>query len=96
MSWTDLEVFDETVPKTNAWLKDLHAGVYQALRAAPAVKRSLKSDEGIRSREKLLAQISTRLPNRSRAVFQVLESHVSPGEIRAVIRVLWPDTRSGS
>ena len=131
VSLTGLEVFDETVHKTNAWLKEIMQAVgpdrhraYQALRAVlhclrdrltveevaqlgaqlPMLVRGIYYEawdptgkpEKIRSREEFLAQISAHLahvrPINSevavRAVFQVLETHVTPGEIEDVIQAL--------
>jgi uncharacterized protein (DUF2267 family) len=133
MSSTGLQVFDETLHKTNVWLKEItqmlgsdrhHA--YQALRAVlqaahlgdqlPMLVRGIYYEawhpagkpERIRSREVFLAQIGEQFPptrpvdpeNAARAVFQVLENHVAPGEIRDVlqvlpeeIRTLWPQPK---
>jgi uncharacterized protein (DUF2267 family) len=57
--------------------------------------------EKIRSREEFLAKIHTHLPkarsinpeNAARAVFQVLEKHVTAGEISDVMRTLPQDIR---
>jgi uncharacterized protein (DUF2267 family) len=137
---TGLEVFDETVHKTNAWLKEVmealgcsRHGAYQALRAVlhclrdrltieeaahlsaqlPMLVRGIYYEawdptgkpERIRSREEFLAWIGTQLATAEpidpegadRAVLQVLENHVTLGEIRDVvatlpedIRTLWP------
>ena len=144
MSLTGLEVFDETLHKTNMWLKEIeHAlgsdrrSAYQALRAVlhclrdrlpvheaaqlgdqlPMLVRGIYYEawhpagkpERIRSREEFLAWINAQLPKTKpidpkdavRAVFQVLEKHVSWGEIRDVmqslpedIRALWPRPQS--
>jgi uncharacterized protein (DUF2267 family) len=146
MSMTGLEVFDETLHKTNAWLKEIaqlldsdRHRAYQALRAVlHCLRDRLTVDEAaqlgdqlpmlirgiyyeawhpagkpdkIRSREEFLARISTHFPktppidaeDATRAVFVVLETHVTAGEIRDVIqslpqdiRTLWPqlDVRS--
>ncbi|MGZ3348939.1 MAG: DUF2267 domain-containing protein [Xanthobacteraceae bacterium] len=140
MSTTGLEVFDETVHKTNAWLKEIakalgldRHGAYQVLRAVlhslrdrliineaaqlgdqlPMLVRGIYYEawhpagkpEKIRSREEFLAKIATHMAMKqsidpesaARAVFQTMEHHVSPGEIRDVmqelpedIRALWP------
>ena len=140
MSTTGLEVFDETVHKTNAWLKEIakalgldRHGAYQVLRAVlhslrdrliineaaqlgdqlPMLARGIYYEawhpagkpEKIRSREEFFAKIATRMAMKqsidpesaARAVFQTMEHHVSPGEIRDVmqelpddIRGLWP------
>ena len=137
MSATGLEVFDETLHKTNIWLKELaqtlgpdRQRAYQALRAVlhclrdrltveeaaqlgdqlPMLVRGIyyeawrpagKPDK-IRSREEFLARIAAKLvPTRpinpeqaARAVFEVLERHVTPGEIRHVVDELPRDIRS--
>jgi len=140
MSATGLGVFDETLHKTNIWLKEImqvlgpnRQRAYQALRAVlhclrdrltvdeaahlgdqlPMLVRGIYYEawhpagkpEKIRSREEFLARIGTEFPNVpfidpeevARAVFQVLENHISPGEIDDVIsalpqdlRILWP------
>jgi uncharacterized protein (DUF2267 family) len=140
MSLTGLEVFDETLHKTNTWLKEIEQalgsdrrGAYQALRAVlhclrdrlpvhevaqlgdqlPILVRGIYYEAWhpagkpakIRSREAFLAWIDAQLPktrvidprDAARAVFQVLENHVSGGEVRDVmqalpeeIRALWP------
>jgi uncharacterized protein (DUF2267 family) len=140
MSSTGLEVFDETLHKTNTWLKEIaqvlgpdRHRAYQALRAVlhclrdrltvdeaaqlgdqlPMLVRGIYYEawhpagkpEKIRTREEFLARISTHLPkarpinaeDAARAVFQVLEKHVTGGEIQDVvqampeeIRTLWP------
>jgi uncharacterized protein (DUF2267 family) len=140
MSSTGLEVFDETVHKTNIWLKEIaqvlgpdRHRAYNALRAVlhclrdrltvdeaaqlgdqlPMLVRGIYYEawhpagkpEKIRTREEFLARISTHLPkarpinaeDAARAVFQVLEKHVTAGEIQDVvqvmpqeIRTLWP------
>jgi uncharacterized protein (DUF2267 family) len=66
--------------------------------------------EKIRSRDEFLGRISEHLPSAQlidpevagRVAFQVIENHVSPGEIGDVvatlpqeIRALWPSARSG-
>jgi uncharacterized protein (DUF2267 family) len=134
---TGLEVFDETVHKTNAWLKEIMQAVgpdrhraYQALRAVlhclrdrltveevaqlgaqlPMLVRGIYYEawdptgkpEKIRSREEFLAQISAHLAHvrpissevAARAVFQVLETHITPGEIEDVIQALPHDIRT--
>jgi uncharacterized protein (DUF2267 family) len=140
MSMTGLEVFDETIHKTNSWLKQIsqtlgsdrrHA--YRALRAVlhclrdrlpveeaahladqlPMLVRGIYYEawrpagkpEKIRSREEFLERVSAHFQKTEpidpeeavRAVFQVLENHITPGEIRDVIqdlpekiRTLWP------
>jgi uncharacterized protein (DUF2267 family) len=140
MSSTGLEVFDETVHKTNIWLKEIaqvlgpdRHRAYNALRAVlhclrdrltvdeaaqlgdqlPMLVRGIYYEawhpagkpEKIRTREEFLARISTHLPkarpinaeDAAGAVFQVLEKHVTAGEIQDVvqampqeIRTLWP------
>jgi uncharacterized protein (DUF2267 family) len=144
MSLTGLQVFDETLRKTNIWLKEIEEllgsdrrGAYQALRAVlhclrdrltideaaqlgdqlPMLIRGIYYEawhpagkpERVRSREEFLARISAHLPktrpidakDAALAVFQILESHVSAGEIRDVmqslpeeIRTLWPEPKS--
>ena len=146
MSLTGLEVFDETLHKTNAWLKETEGVLgperrraYQALRAVlHCLRDRLTVDEaansatssrcwsaasitrpGIRPEsrkrsaraEEFLARIGARFPkakaidpeDAARAVFQVLENHVSAGEIRDVmqslpeeIRTLWPRPQSAA
>lgn len=141
MSATGLEVFDDTLQKTNTWLKEIMSvtgpdrrRAYHALRAVlhclrdrlsvdeaahlgaqlPMLVRGIYYEswrpagkpEKIRSREEFLARISAHFENvrpidaedAARAVFQVLEHHVDPGEIRDVIqslpqniRALWPN-----
>jgi uncharacterized protein (DUF2267 family) len=136
MSSTGLQVFDETLHKTNVWLKEImqilgsdRHRAYQALRAVlhslrdrltideaahlgdqlPMLVRGIYYEgwrpagkpERIRSREAFLAQIADHLPstrpidpeNAARAVFQVLEHHVAPGEIGDVLHILPHDIR---
>jgi uncharacterized protein (DUF2267 family) len=139
MSTTGLPIFDETIHKTNSWLKQISEALgsdrhraYQALRAVlhclrdrliveqaahlggqlPMLVRGIYYDswhpsgkpDNIHSREAFFAQIagfategSIDPEKASRAVFQVLEEHVSRGEILDVIaelpeeiRTLWP------
>jgi uncharacterized protein (DUF2267 family) len=140
MSVTGLEVFDETVQKTNIWLKEIMAVLgpdrhraYQALRGVlhclrdrliveeaaqlgdqlPMLVRGIyyeawrpaDAPQKVRSREEFLTKLASHLPGNSplnpedaaRAVFQVLERHITPGEIEDVlselpkeIRALWP------
>jgi uncharacterized protein (DUF2267 family) len=140
MSSTGLEVFDETLHKTNTWLKEIaqvlgpdRHRAYHALRAVlhclrdrltvdeaaqlgdqlPMLVRGIYYEawhpagkpEKIRSREEFIAKIHSHLPkarpinpeDAARAVFQVLEKHVTAGEISDVmqalpqdIRALWP------
>lgn len=137
MNTTGLEVFDETVQKTNAWLKGISEALgsdrhraYQALRAVlhclrdrltveeaaqlgdqfPMLVRGIYYDawrpagkpEKIRSCEEFLTRIAAHFgrshpvdPEKAaRAVFQVLETHVSPGEIEDVIQTLPKDIRA--
>jgi uncharacterized protein (DUF2267 family) len=137
VSSTGLEVFDETLHKTNAWLKEIakalgldRHGAYQVLRAVlhslrdrltineaaqlgdqlPMLVRGIYYEawhpagkpEKIRSRDEFLSKISARLAikqaidveSAAHAVFQVLENHVSPGEIRDVMQVLPEDIRA--
>lgn len=140
VSSTGLEVFDETLHKTNTWLKEIaqaldldRHGAYQVLRAVlhclrdrltineaaqlgdqlPMLIRGIyyeawhpagKTDK-IRSRDEFITGITARIAKMqpidtekaARAVFQILENHVSPGEIDDVIhvlpqeiRMLWP------
>ena len=136
MSTTGLEVFDDTVHKTNGWLKEImqvlrpdRHRAYQALRAVlhclrdrltveeaaqladqlPMLVRGIYYEawkpagnpEKFRSREEFLARISARLAHTrpvdpedaARTVFQVLENHVSAGEIDDVIKVLPEEIR---
>ncbi len=139
MSATGLPVFDETVQKTNIWLKEIgqtldcdRHGAYQALRAVlhclrdrltvneaahlgdqlPMLVRGIYYEswhpagkpEKVRSLDDFLELLTLELAqaplepeDAARAVFQVLEAHVTPGEIGDVIsvlpqqlRVLWP------
>jgi uncharacterized protein (DUF2267 family) len=143
MSATGLAVFDETVQKTNSWLKEIALALdcdrhraYEALRAVlhclrdrltideaahlgdqlPMLVRGIFYEawhpagkpEKIRSRETFLSRIAAHLATSSiepedaaHAVFQVLEKHVSPGEVREVIhvlpkeiRTLWPQVQA--
>jgi uncharacterized protein (DUF2267 family) len=146
MSSTGLEVFDETIQKTNLWLKEIAEAVgsdrhraYQALRAVlqglrdrlpineaaqlgdqlPMLIRGIYYEgwhpagkpERIRSREEFLERVGSHfgkvlpvdLENAVRAVFKVLENHVSAGEIHDVLQVLplelrtlWPAPASGA
>ncbi|WP_426437427.1 DUF2267 domain-containing protein [Bradyrhizobium genosp. P] len=138
MSTTGLAIFDETIHKTNTWLKEIGQTLgrdrhrsYQALRAVlhclrdrliideaahlgdqlPMLVRGIYYEarrpsgkpEKIRSREEFLARIAATLAQASiepeeaaRAVFQVLESHIAPGEALHVtnepshdVRALW-------
>jgi uncharacterized protein (DUF2267 family) len=139
MSLSGLRVFDETIHKTNVWLKEIEQALgtdrqraYQALRAVlhclrdrltvneaaqlgdqlPMLVRGMfyeawhpaNKPEKTRSREEFISKLSEALPDAravepehaARAVFQVLEKHVTPGEIRDVIqslpkeiRILW-------
>jgi uncharacterized protein (DUF2267 family) len=140
MSVTGLEVFDETVHKTNTWLKEImevlgpeRRQAYQALRGVlhclrdrliveeaaqlgaqlPMLVRGIyyeswrpaATPQKVRSGDEFLAQLGSHLPgarpfdpeDAARAVFQVLERHITPGEIEDVvselpkeIRALWP------
>jgi uncharacterized protein (DUF2267 family) len=137
MSATGLEVFDETVHKTNAWLKEIMETLgpdrhraYQALRAVlhtlrdrltineaaqlgdqlPMLVRGIYYEawrpavmpEKIRSLDEFLEKISTHFAHTrpigaddaARAVFQVLDRHVSPGEIQDVVQTLPQDVRA--
>lgn len=146
MSSTGLEVFDETLHKTNIWLKEIAQALdcdrHRACQALRAVLHSLRDrlmideaahlgdqllmlvrgiyyeawhpaekPEKIRSREEFLAQIGTHFAKvrlidpecAARAVLQVLENHVTAGEIRHVIqelpreiRALWPEAQARS
>jgi uncharacterized protein (DUF2267 family) len=146
MSSTGLDAFDETLQKTNTWLKEIaqvlgsdRRQAYQALRAVlhclrdrlpideaaqlgaqlPMLVRGIYYEawhpagkpEKIRSREEFLARVDTHFGQVSsldpedavRAVFHVLDNHVTPGEIRDVIhvlpqeiRTLWPPPPAGS
>lgn len=142
MSVTGLAVFDETVQKTNTWLKDisetLHCDrhrAYQALRGVlhclrdrltvdeaahlggqlPMLVRGVYYEgwrpagkpEKVRSYEDFLFRVAAHLTNTPiepqsavRVVFEVLESHVSRGEIEDIlrqlphdIRALWPQAK---
>jgi uncharacterized protein (DUF2267 family) len=138
MSATGLEVFDETLQKTNTWLKEIMEALgsdrhraYQALRGVlhclrdrllveeaadlgdqlPMLVRGIYYESWqpsatpikVRSLKEFLDLVASRLPGTldpeqaARAVFQVLEHHVTPGEIEDVvselpkdIRALWP------
>lgn len=140
MSMTGLEVFDDTLQKTNTWLKEITEVIgpdrrraYMALRAVlhclrdrltvdqaahlgaqlPMLVRGIyyeswrpaENPKKIRSRDEFLAGIGTYFENirptdaedAARAVFQVLEHHLTPGEVGKVIqalpmeiRPLWP------
>jgi uncharacterized protein (DUF2267 family) len=140
MSTTGLEVFDDTVHKTNVWLKEIMEALgcdrhraYQALRGVlhclrdrliveeaaqladqlPMLVRGIyyeswrpaATPRKVRSREEFLEQLASHLPGpqpldpetTALAVFQVLNRHVTPGEIEDVvselpkeIRTLWP------
>jgi uncharacterized protein (DUF2267 family) len=145
MSTNGLAVFDETVQKTNTWLKEIaqvldcdrhHA--YQALRAVlhclrnrltineaaqlgdqfPMLVRGIYYEAWhsagkpvkVRTRADFLTMIATHLGkapikprDAARAVFQVLERHVTPGEINEVIqelpgeiRTLWPQAQASA
>jgi uncharacterized protein (DUF2267 family) len=137
MSSTGLAVFDETLHKTNTWLKEIaqrlgsdRRRAYQTLRAVshclrdrltideaaqlgdqlPMLVRGIYYEgwhpagkpEKIRSREEFLAKISAHFPkardldpaDAASAVFQVLEKHVTAGEIRDVIQSLPQDIRA--
>jgi uncharacterized protein (DUF2267 family) len=143
MSITGLAVFDETIHKTNIWLKDIGQTLdcdrqrsYQALRAVlhclrdrlivdeaahlgeqlPMLVRGIYYEgwrpagkpEKIRSREEFLSRISANLAQSpiepeeaaraaeeaARAVFQVLENHITPGEALDVLDELPQDIRA--
>jgi uncharacterized protein (DUF2267 family) len=137
VSTTGLGVFDETLHKTNAWLKEIaealgldRHGAYQVLRAVlrtlrdrltineaaqlgdefPMLVRGIYYEawhpagkpEKIRSRVEFLSVITVRIAMKqsvdpedaARAVFRTLENHVSPAEIRHVMRVLPHDIRA--
>jgi uncharacterized protein (DUF2267 family) len=138
MSVTGLDVFDDTVHKTNSWLKEIAQELgadrhraYQSLRAVlqtlrdrlpvdeaaqlgdqlPMLVRGIYYEawhhpagkpERIRSRDDFLEQVGTHFgmtppvdpEDAARAVFQALENHVTPGEIRDVIASLPKDIRS--
>jgi uncharacterized protein (DUF2267 family) len=136
MSTTGLAVFDDTIHKTNTWLKDIGQTLgcdrhrsYQALRAVlhclrdrlivdeaahlgdqlPMLVRGIYYEawrpsgkpEKIRSREVFLARIAANLATApiepeeaARAVFQVLENHIAPGEALHVIDELPQDIRA--
>jgi uncharacterized protein (DUF2267 family) len=137
MSSTGLEVFDETLHKTNTWLKEIaqaldldRHGAYQVLRAVlhclrdrlmvneaaqfgdqlPMLVRGIYYEawhpagkpNKIRSRDEFVAGIAARIAKTqpidtekaTRAVFQTLETHISPGEIDDVIQVLPKEIRT--
>jgi uncharacterized protein (DUF2267 family) len=136
MSATGLAAFDETIQKTNTWIKEISQTLgsdrrraYQALRAVlhclrdrltideaaqlgdqlPMLVRGIYYEawhpagkpEKIRSREEFLVRVATHLANAPivpadavRAVLQVLEQHVFPGEIHDVIQELPQDIRA--
>jgi uncharacterized protein (DUF2267 family) len=113
MSSTGLEVFDETLHKTNIWLKEIAQELgpdrhraYHALRAVlHCLRDRLTVDEAAQlgdQREEFIAKIHTHLPkarpinpeDAARAVFQVLEKHVTAGEISDVIQALPQDIRA--
>jgi uncharacterized protein (DUF2267 family) len=145
MSATGLAVFDETLHKTNTWLKEIAEELgcdrhraYQALRGVlhclrdrltieeaahlgdqlPMLVRGFYYEawrpvgkpEKIRSREDFLDWVAENIPHSpidpedaTRAVFQVLERHVTWGEIHDVIdelpqgiRALWPQMQAGA
>jgi uncharacterized protein (DUF2267 family) len=137
MSATGLEVFDDTLHKTNSWLKQIgeqlnldRRRAYHVLRAGlhclrdrltveeaahlsdqlPMLVRGIYFEawrpagkpEKIRSREEFLDRFralwGTAEPIDAEAavsaLFQVLERHVSPGEIEDVIQTLPKDLRT--
>jgi uncharacterized protein (DUF2267 family) len=145
MSATGLAVFDETLHKTNTWLKEIAEELdsdrhraYQALRGVlhclrdrltieeaahlgdqlPMLVRGFYYEgwrpvgkpEKIRSREDFLDPVAGNIPHSpidpedaTRAVFRVLERHVTSGEISDVIhelpqgiRGLWPQMPAGA
>lgn len=140
MSTSGLEVFDDTLQKTNTWLKEIMQvlgpdrhraytamrGVLHCLRDRLSVNeaahlgaqlpmlvrgiyyegwRPVGKPEKIRTRDEFLAGVARQFENvrpidpqdAVRAVFQILEHHVDPGEIADVIqslpqeiRTMWP------